>query len=196
MGAVAEPFPIVMVTRLLGVVDEDAPVLKEQGYASVELISGFVADEDLPALQEGVLALGRAIEAFTAACASPQPDPSTVAGLCAAAFAAGDLYRRVVTDTSLGGVTLPAGSRLVLVWPAANRAADLGDRRHRRRSAHSAPARRARSGTAPLHRCAAGPDALQQLLTRTRESALEPGAEVRNTAASWCAARSRRRSAQ
>jgi cytochrome P450 len=30
-------------------------------------------------------------------------------------------YRRVLTDTSLGGVELPAGSRLVLVWPAANR---------------------------------------------------------------------------
>lgn len=30
-------------------------------------------------------------------------------------------YRRVTRDTTLGGVDVPAGSRVVLVWPAANR---------------------------------------------------------------------------
>src|SRR5690606_40175723 len=35
-------------------------------------------------------------------------------------------YRRVTTDTCLGGVDLPAGSRLILSWPAANRADSLG----------------------------------------------------------------------
>lgn len=30
-------------------------------------------------------------------------------------------YRRVTQDTTLGGTAIPAGSRLVLVWPAANR---------------------------------------------------------------------------
>ena len=249
MGAVAEPLPMLMVTRLLGVADEHAQVLKEQGYASVELISGFAADDDIPALQEKVLALGPAIEAFTAACASPQPDLSTVAGLCAAAVVAGDLdhleafgilatllaaggesttsllgsgvrilaedrdlqdrlradpslvpafveeacrvespfrghYRRVVTDTTLGGVAVPAGARLVLVWPAANRAADLGgdvidvDRPN--------PRRHVGFGWG-LHLCVGAPLArmearvvLQQLLTRTKEFALDPGAEVRH----------------
>jgi cytochrome P450 len=33
-------------------------------------------------------------------------------------------YRRVLTDTTLGSVELPAGARLVLVWPAANRDAE------------------------------------------------------------------------
>jgi cytochrome P450 len=186
MSVVAEPLPMLMVTRLLGVADEHAPVLKAQGYASVELIGGFVADGDIPALQAKLIEFGPAIEAFSAASASPDPDPSTVVGLCARAVAAGDLdelgvfgiiatllaaggesttsllgagarlladdpelqdrlradpslipafveeacrieppfrghYRRVVTDTTLGGVALPAGSRLVLAWPAANR---------------------------------------------------------------------------
>ena len=41
-------------------------------------------------------------------------------------------YRRVVADTTLGGVALPAGSRLVLAWPAANRAPSSRRRtRHR-----------------------------------------------------------------
>ena len=35
-------------------------------------------------------------------------------------------YRRVVTRTTLGEVTLPAGSRLVFAWPAANRDRALG----------------------------------------------------------------------
>ena len=45
MGEVAEPLPIVMVTRLMGLPDTAAPALKEQGYASVEQISGFVPEE-------------------------------------------------------------------------------------------------------------------------------------------------------
>ena len=36
-------------------------------------------------------------------------------------------YRRVAQPAELGGVALPAGARLVLVWPAANRDADLFD---------------------------------------------------------------------
>ena len=36
-------------------------------------------------------------------------------------------YRRVMRDTVLGGVEVPAGSRLLLLWPAANRDCALGD---------------------------------------------------------------------
>ena len=35
MGDLAEPLPMVMVARVLGLPDEAAPRLKEQGYASV-----------------------------------------------------------------------------------------------------------------------------------------------------------------
>ncbi len=191
MSEIAEPLPMLMVTRLLGIDDSEADVLKEQGYASVELIGGFATEDDLPALHAKLVEFGPALEAYTAAQASPDPDPSTVIGLCAHAAGYGELddlevfgilatllaaggesttsllgagvrllaedrdlqdrlrsdptlipafveeacrvespfrghYRRVVTDTTLGGVSLPAGSRLVLAWPAANRSDELG----------------------------------------------------------------------
>jgi cytochrome P450 len=249
MSAVAEPLPMLMVTRLLGVADEGAPVLKEQGYASVELISGFVSDDDIPLLQARLVELGPAIEAFTAACASPEPDPSTIVGLCASAVSAGELdelevfgilatvlaaggesttsllgagvrilaedqdlqarlradrslippfveeacrieppfrghYRRVVTDTTLGGVELPAGSRLVLVWPAANRSAELGGDGINVERAN--PRQHVGFGWG-LHLCVGAPlarmearVAFEQLLCLTGSFAIEPGAEIRH----------------
>ena len=186
MSAVAELLPVVMLTRLLGLPDEAAPALKEQGYASVELISGFVPETAREDLQRKMTELGPVIHAYMAARSSEHPDLSTVIGACAQAvaddrlteveafiilgilLAAGgesttsllgtgvrilaerpdlqdllraqpDLipafveeacridppfrghYRRVLADTTLGGVELAAGSRLVLLWPAANR---------------------------------------------------------------------------
>jgi cytochrome P450 len=247
MSEVAEPLPMLMVTRLLGVADDDARVLKEQGYASVELIGGFVPDRDIAGLQAKLLELGPAIEAYTAACASPEPDQSTIVGVCADAVAAGELddleafgilatllaaggesttsllgtgariladdqdlqdrvradptlipafveeacrieppfrghYRRVVTDTTLGGVDLPAGSRLVLVWPAANRTAELGgdviD------VGRPNPRQHVGFGWG-LHLCVGAPLArmearitFEHLLARTRMFAIEPGAEI------------------
>jgi cytochrome P450 family 144 len=245
MGAIAEPLPMLMVTRLLGVPDVDAPVLKEQGYASVELISGFVADDEAPALQAKLLELGPAIEAFTDSCSSADPDRSTVIGLCARAIRAGELdeleafgilatllaaggesttsllgagvrvlaedrglqdrlrsepsliptfveevcrteppfrghYRRVTAATTLGGVDLPAGSRLVLVWPAANRSAELGGERID--VDRSNPRQHVGFGWGP-HLCVGAPlarmearVAFEQLLGRTRSFRLEPDA--------------------
>ncbi|MGO9335055.1 MAG: cytochrome P450 [Acidimicrobiales bacterium] len=186
MRAVAEPLPVVMLTRLLGLPDDTAPALKEQGYASVELISGFVPETARAELQGKMTELGPVIDAYVAARSSDHPDQSTVIGACAQAVANGRLseveafvilgillaaggesttsllgtgvrilaerpdlqellraqpdlipafveeacridppfrghYRRVVSDTTLGGVSLEAGSRLVLLWPAANR---------------------------------------------------------------------------
>ena len=249
MSAIAEPLPMLLVTRLLGVADEHAPALKEQGYAAVELISGFVADDETAALEAKLLELGPAIEAFTDACAAAEPDPSTVVGVCATAVRAGDLdeleafgilatllaaggesttsllgaavrilaedrdlqvrlraepslipafveeacrteppfrghYRRVVSDTTLGDTDLPAGSRLVLVWPAANRTAELGgdgidiDRLN--------PRQHVGFGWGP-HLCVGAPLArmearvvVEQLLARTRSFRLEPGTELRH----------------
>jgi cytochrome P450 len=186
MRAVAEPLPVVMLTRLLGLADDAAPALKEQGYASVELINGFVPETVREELQRKMTELGPVIDAYVAARASDHPDQSTVIGACARAVTDGWLteveafvilgillaaggesttsllgtgvrilaersdlqdllraqpelipafveeacridppfrghYRRVLADTTLGGVQLEAGSRLVLIWPAANR---------------------------------------------------------------------------
>ena len=247
MSEVAEPLPMLMVTRLLGVSDEDAPTLKEQGYAAVELISGFVADRDAPELEAKLLELGPAIQAFDAACASPQPAATTIIGLCAAASRAGELdalagfglrapvlaaggeptpsalgagargladdrdlqerlrsdpslipafveevcriespfrghYRRVTADTTLGGIDLPAGARLVLAWPAANRSDELGggtidvDRPN--------PRQHVGFGWG-LHLCVGAPlarmearVAFEELLARTRSITLDPSAEI------------------
>lgn len=249
MGQIAEPLPMLMVTRLLGVADEAAPVLKDQGYASVELISGFGDEADRPALQAKLLDLGPALEAFSAACESTEPDTTTVVGVCARAVRDGDIdelqafgilatllaaggesttsllgagvrilaedlglqqrlrdepalipafveeacrveppfrghYRRVVIDTTLGGVDLPAGSRLVLVWPAGSRTPELGgdtidvDRAN--------PRRHVSFGWGP-HLCVGAPlarmearVAFERLLARTASFSVEPGAELRH----------------
>jgi cytochrome P450 len=185
MRALAEPLPMVMVARILGLADEAAPSLKEQGYASVEAISGFVTDERLAELGTPMMDVGPVVDAYLEARAARHYDSTTLIGVCAEAAAAGELsdpeafailfllvsaggesttsltgtgvrilaehpdlqnrlrrepglipafveeacrvdppfrghYRHVVTDTELGGVDVPAGSTLVLAWPAAN----------------------------------------------------------------------------
>ena len=186
MADIAEPLPMVIVARLLGLPDSDAPALKEQGYASVEQISGFVSEERHDVLLQKMMELGPVIEGYAAARSTENPDQSTVIGVCANAVGNGELsdieafgilgillaaggesttsllgtgvrilaersdlqerlrrepgllptfveevcrldppfrghYRRVVVDATLGGVEIPAGARLVLLWPAANR---------------------------------------------------------------------------
>jgi cytochrome P450 len=186
MRSIAEPLPVVMLTRLLGLSDDTAPVLKEQGYASVELIGGFVPETAREELLRKMTELGPAIDAYVAARSSDHPDQTTVIGACAQAVTDGRLsevevfvilgillaaggesttsllgtgarilaeqpdlqhclrvqpnlipafveeacridppfrghYRRVIADTVLGGIQLETGSRLVLLWPAANR---------------------------------------------------------------------------
>jgi len=186
MADIAEPLPMVMVARILGLSDSTAPALKEQGYAAVEQISGFVSETRLEVLRAKTMELGPVIEAYGAARSAEDADQSTVIGVCALAVGRGELddmeafgilgiilaaggesttsllgagtrmlaerpelqaalrarpelipafveevcrleppfrghYRRVVTDTILGGVKLRAGARLVLAWPAANR---------------------------------------------------------------------------
>jgi cytochrome P450 len=182
----AEPLPMIMVARILGLDDAFAPALKEQGYASVEAISGFVTDERLAELGEPMMSVGPLVDAYLAAREAKQYDLDTLIGVCAQAAEAGELtdleafatlfllvtaggesttsltgtgarilaerpdlqdrlrrephlvpafveeacridppfrghYRHVVRDTELGGTDIPAGSTLVLAWPAANR---------------------------------------------------------------------------
>jgi cytochrome P450 len=91
MSEIAEPLPMVMVTRLLGLPDTSAPVLKEQGYASVEQIGGFVPENRRQRLQEKMTELGPVIDGYMAARAVDDPDLSTVIGVCARAAEAGEL---------------------------------------------------------------------------------------------------------
>jgi cytochrome P450 len=186
MSVLAEPLPMIMVARIMGLDDAVAPALKEQGYASVEAISGFVTDERLAELGEPMMSVGPVVDAYLAAREAKVYDPSTLVGVCAQAAEAGELtdlealatmfllitaggesttsltgtgarilaerpdlqdrlrreprlvpafveeacrmdppfrghYRHVLSDTELGGTPIPAGSALVLAWPAANR---------------------------------------------------------------------------
>jgi cytochrome P450 len=187
MSRVAEPLPMVMVARVLGLADALAPELKRQGYAMVERISGFVPEERIQQLEdEGVNGLTPVIEAFMQAKEGLVDDENGLIGIVKRAvddaeitdleafgilsviIAAGgesttsligtaarilaerpDLqdrlrgdpalvpafieealrydppfrghYRVATRDTELGGKQIPAGSHLLLAWPAANR---------------------------------------------------------------------------
>lgn len=189
MGELAEPLPMIMVARILGLPDSEAPRLKEQGYASVEAISGFVSESRLAELGRPMMDVGPVVDAYLEAQEARRYDSDSLIGVCAQAVEAGELtdleafatlfllvsaggesttsltgtgvrllaqrpdlqdrlrrepelipafveeacrldppfrghYRHVVTETELGGVTVPAGSTLVLAWTAANRDRD------------------------------------------------------------------------
>jgi cytochrome P450 len=91
MSELAEPLPMVMVARILGLPDQAAPRLKEQGYASVEAISGFVSDERLAELGRPLMDIGPLMDAYLEARAAGHPDEDTLIGVCAQAVADGEL---------------------------------------------------------------------------------------------------------
>jgi cytochrome P450 len=91
MSQLAEPLPMIMVARVLGLPDEDAPRLKEQGYASVEAISGFVSEARLAELGRPMMDVGPVVDAYLEARAARQYDPDTLIGVCAQGVDAGEL---------------------------------------------------------------------------------------------------------
>jgi cytochrome P450 len=91
MSQLAEPLPMVMVARILGLPDEASPRLKEQGYAAVEGISGFVTDERLSELGQPIADVGPVIDAYFAARGSDRRDLATLIGVCAQAVEDGEL---------------------------------------------------------------------------------------------------------
>jgi cytochrome P450 len=91
MHDLAEPLPMVMVARILGVDDEQAPALKEQGYASVEAISGFVTDERLEELGAPMMNVGPVVDRYLEARGAQRYDTDTLIGVCGQAVESGEL---------------------------------------------------------------------------------------------------------
>jgi len=91
MSQLAEPLPMIMVARILGVPDEAAPRIKEQGYASVEAISGFVSEERLEELGRPMMDVGPVVDAYMEARGSGKHDMGTLIGVCAQAVDHGEL---------------------------------------------------------------------------------------------------------
>lgn len=249
MAEIAEPLPMVIVARLLGLPDGTAPALKEQGYASVEQISGFVSEERSHVLMQKMMEFGPVIEGYAAARGAENPDQSTVIGVCAKAVGNGELsdmeafgilgillaaggesttsllgtavrilaersdlqerlrgepdliptfveealrldppfrghYRRTVVDATLGGVEVPAGSRLVLLWPAANRDEALCARPEDIDVRRTNPRHHVGFGWG-IHLCIGAPLArlearlvLEELLAQTSEFSIEGAPEI------------------
>jgi cytochrome P450 len=194
MGRVAEPLPMVMVARILGLPDASAPALKKQGYAMVERISGFVPEDRIAELEDnGINGLAPVIDAYAEArqgstayddgligvvaraVGDQELDDVEAMGMLGLIIAAGGEsttsltgtavrilaeqpalqeelratpalvptfieealrydppfrghYRIATRDTELADTKVPAGSHLVLMWPAANRDDAVFDR--------------------------------------------------------------------
>ena len=95
-------------------------------------------------------------------------------------------YRRATVDTTLGGTSIPAGSRLVLVWPAANRDERAFEDPLDLRLDRSAPRHHVGFGWG-IHLCLGAPLArlegrvtFERLLARTRHVAPDGGGELRH----------------
>jgi cytochrome P450 len=248
MSRVAEPLPMVMVARILGLPDALASDLKEQGYAMVERISGFVPEDRIKELEaEEIRGLAAVIEAYTRAREDPRAYPDTMIGIMAQSVVDGELddteamsimaviiaaggesttsltgtgvrilaerpdiqaqlrndpslvpafveeacrfdppfrghYRVVSQDVELMGTKLLAGSRLVLMWPAANRDEAAYDNPDEVRLDRPNPRHHVGFGWG-IHLCVGAPlarieakVAIETLLGRTRAFRIDPTA--------------------
>ncbi|MBV9485366.1 MAG: cytochrome P450 [Frankiaceae bacterium] len=250
MNQVAEPLPMVMVTRILGLPDAAAPQLKRQGYAMVERISGFVPEDRIQPLEdEGVNNLAPVIEAYLEAKAGPSAHEDDLIGIVKRAVDDGELsdleafgilsviiaaggesttsligtavrilaerpdlqdelrrdpalvstfveealrydppfrghYRVVTRDTELGGRSIPAGSHVLLAWPAANRDEEAYEAPDEIRLDRTRPRDHVGFGWG-IHLCVGAPlarvearVAIETLLARTHRFSLEDGAAL------------------
>jgi len=92
MSRVAEPLPMVMVARILGLPDSLAPQLKKQGYESLERISGFVSEARVHQIEAHTIEdLSPLIEAYMRAKEDSTPFAGTMIGILAQAVVDGEL---------------------------------------------------------------------------------------------------------
>jgi cytochrome P450 len=92
MSRVAEPLPMIMVARILGLPDDMATELKRQGYAMVERISGFVPEDRIQALEDdGINGLTPVLDAYMQAKDGPHADADGLIGVVARAVNDGEL---------------------------------------------------------------------------------------------------------
>jgi cytochrome P450 family 144 len=91
MSQLAEPLPMIMVARILGLPDDAAPRLKEQGYASVEAISGFVSEARLAELGQPMMDVGPVVDVYLRARGAHHYDTESLIGVCGQAVEAGEL---------------------------------------------------------------------------------------------------------
>jgi cytochrome P450 len=141
MGELAEPLPMVMVARILGVADEKAPALKEQGYASVEAIGGFVTEERLAELGAPMMNVGPVVDTYLEARGAHQYDPETLIGVCGQAVEAGELTDVEAMATLFLLITAGGESTTSLTGTGARILAERPDLQDRlRREPHLVPA--------------------------------------------------------
>jgi cytochrome P450 len=248
MSQVAEPLPMIMVARILGLPDTDAPRLKKQGYESLERISGFVSEARIQEIEEtsmddfslvldayarakddsnlyrgsmiGILAhavLDNELNDFEAISIlnvliaaggesttsltgtgvrilAERPDlqdqlrsepslvPVFVEEACRFDPPFRGHYRTVTRDVTLEGISVPAGSHLILMWPAANRDPDVYDHPDEIRLDRANPRHHVGFGWG-IHLCVGAPlarieakVAIETLLARTIAFAIDPSA--------------------
>jgi len=248
MSRVAEPLPMVMVARILGLPDSLAPQLKKQGYESLERISGFVSEARVLEIEGHTIEdLTPLIEAYMRAKEDSTPFAGTMIGILAQAVVDAELsdieamsiltvliaaggesttsltgtavrilaeradlqdqlrddpslaatfveeacrfdppfrghYRTVKEDVELEGTMVPAGSHLVLVWPAANRDPAVYDHPDEVRLDRPNPRHHVGFGWG-IHLCVGAPlarveakVAIETLLAKTRSFRVDPEA--------------------
>jgi cytochrome P450 len=91
MSAIAEPLPMVMVARILGLPDSDAPTLKEYGFAGAEQINGFASEDRCREIRGRLTDLGPIGDAYAQARSGKGSGTDTVIGACAEAVKTGEL---------------------------------------------------------------------------------------------------------
>jgi cytochrome P450 family 144 len=150
MGALANRLPMMVVARLIGVPVEDVDQLVRWACASTQLLDGLVDKEQLAASGVAAVELATAQMMMVILFGAGGESTGSLLGNSMEILATRpelqqqvrenhDLlgpfieealryeppfrghYRHVVVDTTLGGTDLPAGSRLLLLWGAANR---------------------------------------------------------------------------
>ena len=82
---------MVMLARLLGLPDSDAPALKEYGYAGMDQIDGFASDERCEEVRNRLFDLGPIGATYALGVSDNSPGPDTIIGACMRAVQAGEL---------------------------------------------------------------------------------------------------------